>query len=71
MLALRNWDEGIHGGMCGSPDRLFVRVVAPDPGFYHPDYISDDLVEGADEAAWAETGKRWRTADNPYRYYRW
>ena len=71
VIALRTWDEGIHGGMCGAADQLFLRVVAPDPGFYHPDYIDDQIVPGETEKDWQERQERWKVADNPYRYYRW
>jgi hypothetical protein len=57
--------------MCGAADQLFLRVVAPDPGFYHPDYIDDQIVPGETEKDWQERQERWKVADNPYRYYRW
>jgi len=71
VIALRTWDEGIHGGMCGAADQLFLRVAAPDPGFYHPDYIDDQIVPGETEKEWQERQARWMVADNPYRYARW
>lgn len=71
VLAVRHWDEGIHGGMCGSPEHLGIGVLGTDPGFYHPDYVADGIVRGGDEAAWAAGRERWKVADNPYRYYRW
>jgi hypothetical protein len=71
VIALRTWDEGIHGGMSGSPEIIYLRVAAPDAGFYHPDYIDDGLDESQDEKGWQARAERWKIADNPYRYYRW
>jgi hypothetical protein len=71
VLAVRTWDEGIHGGMMGDPHYFSLRVADNDPDFYHDDYISDEIDEGEDEKVWAARGERWKIADNPYRYYRW
>jgi beta-galactosidase len=71
VLAVRTWDEGIHGGIMGDPHYFSLRVADNDPDFYHDDYISDDIDEGEDEKVWAARGERWKIADNPYRYYRW
>lgn len=71
VLAVRHWDEGIHGGMCGSPEQLAIGVLGTDPGFYHDDYVSNGIVRGGGEAEWAAGGNRGKVADNPYRYYRW
>jgi len=71
VIALRTWDEGIHGGMCGAADQLFLRVAKGDPGFYHADYVDDQVVPGESEAEWQKRQEQWKVADNPYRYYRW
>ena len=71
LIALRTWDEGIHGGIAGSPDLLYLRVAPPDAGFYHPDYMDDGVTEGEIEADWTARAERWKIPDNPYRYYRW
>jgi beta-galactosidase len=76
VIAIRTWDEGIHGGFTPSPDELYLRV-APTSGltnpynFYHSDYIEDDVQEGTEEKMWAARREQWKIADNPYRYYRW
>jgi hypothetical protein len=71
VITIRNWDEGIHGGMAGAPDHIFLKVDSPDAGFYHPDYVSDQIDKSEDEAGWRARQERWTIADNPYRYYRW
>jgi hypothetical protein len=71
VLAVRTWDEGIHGGMMGDPHYFSLRPADLDADFYHDDYISDDIDEGEEEKAWAARHERWKIADNPYRYYRW
>jgi hypothetical protein len=71
VIVVRNWDEGIHGGMSGAPNHIFLKVDSPDPGFYHPDYLSDQIDQSLDEAGWKARQERWTIADNPYRYYRW
>ncbi len=62
LLALRAWDQETHGGWCGEPEDIFLRLKTDDPGLYHPDYLPDrdpDRIE------------LWPLADNPYRYVRW
>jgi beta-galactosidase len=71
VIAVRTWDEGIHGGFNPDPQHLYLRALGEPTGFYHDDYISDDIDEGQDEKAWQERNERWKIADNPYRYYRW
>jgi beta-galactosidase len=72
VIAVRTWDQGIHGGMCGDPSDLFLKIQGPDIGLYHPDYLSDELDPSAKtEAAWKSAESRRFIADNPYRYYRW
>jgi beta-galactosidase len=71
VLAIRTWDEGIHGGIMGDPHYFSLRAADLDPDFYHDDYISDDIDEGESEAIWGARHERWKIADNPYRYYRW
>jgi beta-galactosidase len=71
VLAVRTWDEGIHGGMMGDPHYFSLRAADNDPDFYHDDYISDDIDQGEEEKVWEARGQRWKIADNPYRYYRW
>jgi hypothetical protein len=57
--------------MSGAPNHIFLKVDSPDPGFYHPDYLSDQIDQSLDEAGWKARQERWTIADNPYRYYRW
>lgn len=71
VLAVRVWDEGIHGGMCGSPEQLYIAVAGEDPGFYHPDHLDDDVSRDPDEKGWAARAEQWKVADNPCRYCRW
>ena len=71
LVAVRVWDEGIHGGMTGNPQFLYLTVKGEDPGFYHPDYISDLPTPDADENQMKQYKNQWGLADNPYRYYRW
>ncbi len=72
IIALRVSDANKHGGVCGSPSQIFIRVMGEDPGFYHSDYISDDVpMVGEDKSAWKKQKELWSIADNPYRYYRW
>jgi beta-galactosidase len=71
VIAIRVWDEGIHGGICGSPDQLLVRVAERTDAFYHPDYLDFTITEAGSEKEWAERAARQKVADNPYRYYRW
>ena len=76
VLAIRTWDEGIHGGFTSDPWQLYLRVAPPgglsNPyRFYHDDYIDDDIDEAADEKGWQARAERWKIADNPYRYYNW
>lgn len=72
-LAVRVFDTGIHGGMCGDPSQLYLRTLpVTDPAFYHEDYVDDGIDESATDAAgWEKAVKRRTVADNPYRYYRW
>jgi beta-galactosidase len=58
VIVVRNWDEGIHGGMCGAADLIFLRSNVADAGFYHPDYISDRTDESTDESGWAANRER-------------
>jgi beta-galactosidase len=72
VIALRTWDEGIHAGLCGAREQYFVRVDGPEAGFYHPDYVTDQVTEtDATEEKLRAQERRWMTADNPYRYSRW
>lgn len=71
VLSVRVWDEGIHGGMCGSPWQVYLRVAGTDPGLYHPDYRDDDVSPSEQEADWKARSEQWKVADQPYRYYRW
>ncbi|HEV7300720.1 MAG TPA: hypothetical protein VGN72_15245 [Tepidisphaeraceae bacterium] len=71
VIVVRNWDECIHGGMCGAANAIFLRSAAPDAGFYHPDYLSDQVDESTTEEGWKASYERWFIADNPYRYTRW
>ncbi|HEV7301151.1 MAG TPA: hypothetical protein VGN72_17425 [Tepidisphaeraceae bacterium] len=71
VIVVRNWDEGIHGGMCGAASAILLRSMAADPGLYHADYLSDQVDESTDEAGWKSNYERWFIADNPYRYTRW
>lgn len=70
VIAIRNWDEGIHGGIAGSPNQIYVRVKGEDPGFYHPDYLHMEVPEGG-EKEFQAAHEQYKVADNPYRYYRW
>jgi beta-galactosidase len=70
-IAIRVWDEGIHGGLAADPSDLYVRAVGEDPGFYHSDYLSDDVPSGTRESDWQQRHEQRKIADNPYRYYRW
>ena len=71
VIAVRTWDEGIHGGFNADPQHLYLRALGAPTGFYHDDYISDDIDETTDEKGWQARTERWKIADNPYRYYRW
>ena len=71
VIIVRNWDEGIHGGMCGAANAIFLRSDAADAGFYHPDYLSDQVDASTTEEGWKQSYERWFIADNPYRYTRW
>jgi len=71
VIAVRVWDEGIHGGMAGEPRDLYLKVKGEDPGFYHPDYVSDRPVPDAPAPQYESYMQQWKVADNPYRYYRW
>jgi beta-galactosidase len=71
VIAIRTWDEGIHGGFNPDPQHLYLRALSEPAGFYHDDYISDDIDEAIDEKGWQARAERWKIADNPYRYYRW
>jgi|GEM_PF-5989218 len=71
VIAVRVWDEGIHGGMAGNPQYLYLKVQGEDPGFYHEDYVSDQPSPGTDKSQWKQFNEQWKVADNPYRYYRW
>jgi beta-galactosidase len=72
VIALRTWDEGIHGGLAGAAEQYFIRVDGEDAGFYHPDYITDQVtVTDATAPNLSAQEKRWFIADNPYRYTRW
>ena len=72
-LAVRVFDTGIHGGLCGDPSHLYVRVLPKTRvAFYHEDYIDDGVDESAtDVAGWQRAAAARSIADNPYRYYRW
>jgi beta-galactosidase len=62
VIAIRTWDEMIHGGVCGDPVQLYLRVnnaARPVPNLYHDDYRPDYTL------------KEFELADNPYRYFRW
>lgn len=72
VIAVRTWDEGLHGGICGAPGYLVLHTDDRRPGFYHDDYIED----GADRHTgrphdWEAGERRRNAADNPYRYRRW
>ncbi|MDQ3812924.1 MAG: hypothetical protein M3347_03125, partial [Armatimonadota bacterium] len=71
VIAIRTWDEGIHGGFNPDPQYLYLRALGEATNFYHDDYISDDIDEGEEEKVWQARTERWKIADNPYRYYRW
>jgi hypothetical protein len=72
VIAVRVWDEGVHGGMTGSPDHLSLRSRSTPARFYHDDYISDAVdTAGQTEADWRAWAERWKIADDPYRYFRW
>ena len=71
VIALRTWDEGIHGGISGSPEYLHLRGLRDPIGLYHPDYRDDTVDLSVDEAGWSRRETDWTVADNPYRYYRW
>ncbi len=70
-IAVRVWDEGIHGGMSANPEYLYLKVKGDDPGLYHEDYIPDLPSPDANEAQRKHFNEMWKVADDPYRYYRW
>jgi beta-galactosidase len=70
-IAVRVWDEGIHGGMSANPQYLYLKVKGEDPGFYHDDYVGDEPSPDGDESQWKRFNEQWKVADDPYRYYRW
>ncbi|MCX7847886.1 MAG: hypothetical protein N2595_07655, partial [bacterium] len=59
VLIVRLFDAGIHGGLCSSPEKLYLRPVRVPDRFYHEDYLPD------------YTPQEFELGDNPYRYYRW
>lgn len=59
VIVVRLFDGGIHGGLCSSPEKLYVRPLRGPDRFYHDDYLPDYLPE------------EFELGDDPYRYYRW
>ncbi|MCX7002514.1 MAG: hypothetical protein NTV22_04490 [bacterium] len=59
VIAIRLFDAGIHGGLCDSPEKLYLRAQRAPDKFYHDDYLPD------------YTPKEFELGDNPYRYFRW
>lgn len=41
VIAVRAYDEGVTGGMCGHPEHLYLVLRPTDKEFYHPDYLDD------------------------------
>jgi beta-galactosidase len=41
VIAIRVYDEAIHGGLCGAPEDLYLIPMPTDKTFYHPDYLED------------------------------
>ncbi|MCU0772739.1 MAG: beta-galactosidase [Verrucomicrobia bacterium] len=41
VIAVRVYDEAIHGGLCGAPEDLYLIPKPADKGFYHPDHLED------------------------------
>jgi beta-galactosidase len=71
VLALRTYDEGIHGGFAASPSHVFLRGDWDKFNLYHADYRGDDPIEPRDDQELNDWAAAWTVADNPYRYYRW
>ncbi|MDW8307816.1 MAG: glycoside hydrolase family 2 TIM barrel-domain containing protein [Verrucomicrobiales bacterium] len=44
VIALRVYDEAIHGGMCGAPEHLYLIAKPAEKRFYHPDYLDDRKI---------------------------